>query len=196
MLERGRRSAVGVHGFLAGGLIVEAGKMPGDVLAPLVARIALPREWRFVLVTPQQTKGIAGDAERRAFETLPPVPATTTERLCQEILLGLIPAATAGDLPAFGESLSRYNRSAGECFATAQGGAFSGGVVEQLVEKIRGMGVAGVGQSSWGPTVFALTANEEQAESLVESLCGAAECRGADIVIAAPNVGGATIEFV
>ncbi|MBX3413436.1 MAG: DUF447 family protein [Pirellulales bacterium] len=196
MVERGLRSAIGVYGFLGGGLIVEAGKLADEVLAPLVSRIALPAEWRFVLVTPQHPPGMAGDAERHAFETLPAVPISTTERLCREILLGMLPAAASGDLTTFGEALYRYNRRAGECFAAAQGGAFAGEQVERLVETIRQQGVSGVGQSSWGPTIFALAAHDDEAQAIVAGLRTKQEWREAEYVIAAPNVGGAKVEFV
>src|SRR5581483_6355807 len=45
---RGERSAVGVHGFERGELIVEAGKLPGEELSPLLARAELPADWRVV----------------------------------------------------------------------------------------------------------------------------------------------------
>src|SRR5262245_5520227 len=49
---RGARSALGVHGFEHGGLLVEAGKRSEDSIAPLVARLPFPEDWPIVLVVP------------------------------------------------------------------------------------------------------------------------------------------------
>lgn len=196
MFERGRRSAVGVYGFLEGGFIVEAGKSLGDVLAPLVCRLDLPADWRFVLIVPQGAQGISGDVERRAFDTLRAVPIETTERLCRELMLGMIPAAQSGDIEQFGESLYRYNRASGECFAAAQGGAFAAGETAQLVETIRQLGVRGAGQSSWGPTVFALVPNVDAAQELIEQVRSRRESAGADFILTAPDSSGARVESV
>lgn len=193
MLERGRRSAVGMYGFLGGGLIVEAGKRREDVLAPLISHMDLPADWRFVLIVPQAAQGISGEAERRAFETMPPVPAEVTDQLCREVLLGLIPAAQSADIEGFGEALYRYNHAAGECFAAAQGGAFADESTERLVATIRQRGVAGVGQSSWGPTVFALVASVAAANELIEQLRDEPVATNSDFLVAAPNQGGARV---
>src|SRR5262245_46303407 len=36
---RGERSAIGVHGFDRGGLLVDAGKLPGEAVSPLLAHV-------------------------------------------------------------------------------------------------------------------------------------------------------------
>src|SRR6185295_4877516 len=81
---RGKRSAIGTHGFAGGGLIVEAGKLTSDEISPLIARADLPARWRFVLVRSLNENGLSGEAERDAFVTLPPVPIEATQALCYE----------------------------------------------------------------------------------------------------------------
>src|SRR4051794_23207754 len=39
---RGERSAIGIHGFDRGELVVEGGKLPGDEVSPVLARLELP----------------------------------------------------------------------------------------------------------------------------------------------------------
>ena len=122
---RGDRSAVGTYGFASGGLIVEAGKLPGEPFAPLAARVELPADWRFVVTWPRGEQGLAGEAERNVFRELPPVEQATTARLRAEVDDELLPAARAGDFERFAASLYRYGRLAGECFAAGQGGVFA-----------------------------------------------------------------------
>jgi predicted sugar kinase len=81
-----------------------------------------------------------------------------------------LPAAVAGDLPAFSEAVHEFNRRAGEPFAAAQGGAYAGEIVASLVAKLRSLGVTGAGQSSWGPAVFAVVADQDRGDDLARRL--------------------------
>ena len=56
---RGERSAIGVHGFDRGGLLVDAGKEPGEAVSPLLAHVAPPEAWRVVLFTPPGAGALA-----------------------------------------------------------------------------------------------------------------------------------------
>lgn len=161
---RGRRSAVGTHGFAAGGLIVDPGKTRDQLLAPLESRWPLPAAWRFVLVRPAEFRGLAGAAEQAAFDRLPAVPADVTEQLLEELYERMLPAVADADFEQFSESMYRFNWLAGNCFAGRQGGAYNGPLLERLVDRIRSCGIRGVGQSSWGPTLFVLLPSQEAAE--------------------------------
>ena len=167
---RGRRSAVGTYGFVHGGLIAEQGKRCEEPLAVLAQRIALPSSWRFVLLIPVDQVGLSGHAEQEAFATLPRVPRSVTEQLIHEMKDRLLPSAAEGCLEGFGQSVYRYGVTAGKCFAPRQSGTFASQRLADWVELIRDMGVSGVGQSSWGPTLFALLASQSQAETFVADL--------------------------
>ncbi len=167
-VKRGSRSALGVHGFAQGGFLVEAGKRADDELAPLTARMAFPRAWRVVLVLPRHRAGLHGANERSAFSRLS-CARQTTEVLCRLVLLGMLPALAEEDLRTFGEALFDFNARVGEMFAEAQGGIYAGAEVAQWIDIIRRQGVAGVGQSSWGPGVFAVT-DAERAAHLADHL--------------------------
>ena len=70
------------------------------------------------------------------------------------------------DLGAFGEAVHEFNRQAGIIFASVQQGPYADARAAEVIEYIRAQGIAGAGQSSWGPTVFALVESHEQADSL------------------------------
>ena len=167
---RGERSAIGLYGFQRGGLLVEAGKRHREEISPLIAQVALPAAWRFVLITPKRQVGLSGALERRAFERLPPVPIETTAELCRLALLHLVPSAARADFDDFSRHLYQFGYLAGTCFAAEQGGAYASPGLEQLVERLRAQGVEGVGQSSWGPTLFAVLPEQSAAEALVRWL--------------------------
>jgi beta-RFAP synthase len=163
---RGLRSAIGTYGFLQGGLLVESGKTANELLSPLERRVELPESWRFVLVSPSGERGLAGEAERQAFNRLPPVPAEVTAKLRAEAAEELIPAVEAGDFIRFSQSLYRFGHLAGLCFGAYQRGAFASERVAAIVNRIRELDTPGAGQSSWGPTVFAAVENEQAAKQL------------------------------
>jgi beta-RFAP synthase len=160
---RGRRSAIGFHGFQRGGFLVDGGKGPGDIIAPLIARLEVPRDWRVVLVTPRDTKGLWGREETQSFDELEPGRGEDVDALCRLVLLGLLPALADGDLAAFGEALHELGLRAGAPFRRWQHGAFASAMAADVVAHLRSSGISGAGQSSWGPTLYAIAGDPEEA---------------------------------
>jgi beta-RFAP synthase len=193
---RGKRSAVGTHGFAHGGLLVEGGKLNGDEISPLVARVALPRQWRFVLIRPRDACGLFGADELHGFSCLPQMPTATTDRLCRLALLELIPSAVEVDFGRFGEALYEYGRLVGEYFLPVQGGVYSDPRMRELAPRLRARGIRGIGQSSWGPTLFALCQGADAARSLVADLSSDRSCTNCELTIAEPLNRGATVDVI
>jgi predicted sugar kinase len=125
-----------------------------------------------VLVLPPWGPGLHGDREIQAFERLTAEAAAPqfTQRLCRLVLLGILPALAERDLAAFGEAVHAFNRHVGEAFAPVQGGPYAHASTEEVVCYVRGQGVRGIGQSSWGPAIFAIVEDEGRADALVKNL--------------------------
>lgn len=191
MVGRGRRSAIGCHGFVRGGLLYELGSYPAEPLGRLARRVELPSAWRVVLITASSAAGLSGDHELNAFDQLPPVPAATTQRLERLAEAAILPAAEQGDFETFGEALFEYGRLAGECFASVQGGPYASDEIAACVGTLRELGVRGVGQSSWGPTVFAMAADEASANEIVGQMRGISAWRDHAMRITQPDNHGA-----
>lgn len=192
---RGERSSVGLHGFAWGGVLVDGGRGPASRVAPLVARLEFPEAWRLVLLIDRGERGVHGDREAEAFRRLrrTGIPPAQTDALCRAVLLGMLPALAERDLAGFSACLHEYNARAGEAFALEQGGPYASDGVAEAVALMRRQGVTGVGQSSWGPTVFGVASDEDRGRHLVqglrrrlgparfEVLLTAARNRGADV---------------
>ena len=192
---RGLRSAVGTYGFCGGGLVVERGKSAAEPISPLDCRLDLPAEWRFVLLAPTGVSGLSGNEEQQAFSGLPRVEQSVSERLIDEVRTRMVPAVACGDFELFSDSLYEFGRGSGLCFSEKQGGPYNGPVLTAMVDSIRGMGVRGVGQSSWGPTIFAVLASESAASEFVcEFERKWPEGVGLNIVVTAPCNTGAQVE--
>jgi beta-RFAP synthase len=110
-----------------------------------------------LVIQPLGTPGLHGSAELRAFAGLPPIADRVTERLCRLVLLGILPAVQERDLESFGIALTELQQQVGQCFATAQGGIYARPELEAIVADLRAQGLHGVGQSSWGPTLYAFS---------------------------------------
>lgn len=188
---RGERSAIGIHGFDHGGFVVDGGKRD-ETVAPLVIRLQFPEPWRVVLILPPWPPGLHGIEERRAFERIPDSPPRTAE-LCRRLLLEVVPAVVEADFKPFADSLHRFNREAGEAYSAIQGGPYASGRVADLIAYMRGLGVAGVGQSSWGPGVFAFASDADQADWIAEKVSAEFQFPPEAIVVTAPDNAGAKL---
>lgn len=189
---RGRRSAVGTYGFLMGGLIVDGGHLPNEGLGQLVYRGEIPEEWRIVLITSGGT-GRSGHSEDLAIADLPAVAPATTGELERIALEQLKPALEKPSFPEFAEAVFKYGKLAGECFSPAQGGTYCSKQIEELIEWLQRHYVDGVGQSSWGPTVFAVLPSEEAAMELQHLFARRIYSGDYDFLITTPANHGAVV---
>jgi beta-ribofuranosylaminobenzene 5'-phosphate synthase len=182
---RGRRSSLGFHGFFQGGFLVEAGKTSDSDISPLVVREPFPEDWRIVLITPPGKPGRHGFEESEAFQQLltQGMPLRQIESLCRLTLLQLLPALVERDFKNFSEGLFEFNNLAGQAFVKVQGGTYANPLIAEFIQFIRRQGFAGVGQSSWGPAVFALAENESAAQDLVCLIRGAFNLHDNDILV-------------
>ncbi|MFM9964085.1 MAG: beta-ribofuranosylaminobenzene 5'-phosphate synthase family protein [Planctomycetaceae bacterium] len=191
---RGARSALGIHGFERGGLLVEGGKREPNDISPLVARLDLPEEWRVLLVTPNDRRGLSGDAERAAFARLTPMPAALTESLCRIVLMELLPAIATGDFSSTASALQEFGQLNGSHFAPVQGGIFADPQMAELANWLIAQGCVGVGQSSWGPTLWVLCRDEAEAIRCREQIASRPSVRACTIhLTAAKNSGVASL---
>ncbi|MCA9041874.1 MAG: hypothetical protein KDA65_16085 [Planctomycetaceae bacterium] len=192
---RGARSAIGINGFQRGGLFVDGGKRTDSELGTPIVRLELPAEWCFLIVRPTTLAGLHGDAEKVAFDQLGPMPEETTARLCKILVMDLLPSIVSADFSAASEALYAYGATAGEFFAPVQGGIFASPQMRELAELLQHEQITGVGQSSWGPTLFALMPHRELAEFWRNRLGNEQVGQGTIVQIAEPLQHGAVLEF-
>ncbi|HEX4070297.1 MAG TPA: beta-ribofuranosylaminobenzene 5'-phosphate synthase family protein [Planctomycetaceae bacterium] len=194
---RGKRSAIGIHGFACGGFLVDGGKRSEDEIGRLVARAEFPDGWRWLLVAPADKSGtgLSGQDEIQALEQLPRIPLSLTERLCHLVLLEMLPAIAACDCDWFGEALYEFGRSVGDYFRPVQGGRYADSRMATLVEWLRGEGVRGVAQTSWGPTIAACCQDALRANALKDRILADDRWQGCQAQIVRPLNTGAAIQL-
>jgi beta-RFAP synthase len=165
---RGLRSGVGIAAFDAGGLLLDGGPRSDGASAPLIARIVLPPAWRILLALDPRVCGLSGADERAALAGLPLLPRESAAEICHEVLMRVLPGAAGGEFAPFAAGLSRVQAVLGAHFAPAQQGrAYSSPAVGRLLEWIGARSVAATGQSSWGPTGFAIVPSASDADAAI-----------------------------
>ena len=79
-------------------------------------------------------------------------------------------ATDMSDVDAFVDALERYMKIAASLFEPVQAGRYRDTVIAQRVAMASQAGLRGVGQSSWGPTVFGFASERASAERAADQL--------------------------
>ena len=169
--SRGARSGIGIGTFLHGGVVVDAGRGTNTLIPPIIARAEFPEQWRIILILEASHQGVHGEEELVAFKTLAPVSSQISEKLCRHVLMQALPALAEQDIVSFGQAVAELQHATGDYFAPAQGGGrYASNHVTEVLSWLEGQGVCCLGQSSWGPTGFAIVENEALANQLIVNL--------------------------
>ena len=195
-LGRGQRSGIGIQGFDLGGLLVDGGPAGDGRPAPLLSRIPLPEDWRIVVVQDDREQGLAGNDEKGAMAALGAMSAARSAEICHEVLMRVLPGAASSEFGIFALGVSRVQQLLGEYFAPVQDGrAYTSAAVGRLMTWVAASAhEAAIGQSSWGPTGFAIVESQARAEALERALRAAGLVEpGLVLRIVAPRNRGAEI---
>ena len=90
--NRGKRSAVGSHGFLSGGFIWETGQQQSNSLGSLAQHLMVPPEWHILLIRLPEPAGLHGKTEGAAFDQLPAIPVEVTQKMQSLAEQDILPA--------------------------------------------------------------------------------------------------------
>ena len=170
LMKRGARSGIGVGAFTMGGFLVDGGRGESTEVPPIVSQCYFPEEWRILLVFDKDVEGINGNPEKEIFEQLPPMNEDDSARICRVVLMQLLPALAEKNCDKFGAAITEIQTMMGDHFSDAQNGYYSSQQVAEIMRWMLLHGAAGVGQSSWGPTGFAIYPNELEAYQMLQTL--------------------------
>ncbi|MCS6788257.1 MAG: hypothetical protein NZ733_03085 [Aigarchaeota archaeon] len=157
---RGKRSWVGIAGFIGGGLVVDLGRREDDAWAHDFVNVEFPRDWAVLLVWPVGERGLSGGVEEEAI-------AAAEDPWGQRAAVDVetvIDAVRGHDFDGFVGIVERLQEAMSSAFSRSQGGKYHR-ASEGLVELLKEHGARGIGQSSWGPTVYGFFKDRRSAES-------------------------------
>ena len=168
--RRGKRSAVGIHGYFNGGLIFEGATShsKSTPINPMIERSTIRDSWCVALFRNRIAENcVSGQLEQTHFDNLKPASQASQAKLREIATMRLLPAAREAHFDRFAEAVEAYNHASGMLFSDVQGGAYNGPAITGLVDWLKQNQATGVGQSSWGPTVFAWFPSRPDAKRFV-----------------------------
>ncbi|MES2579375.1 MAG: beta-ribofuranosylaminobenzene 5'-phosphate synthase family protein [Pseudomonadota bacterium] len=181
--SRGRRSGIGIGTFEQGGLVLDGGRNAHQnntqesssqennrQVPPIIARHHFPQEWPVLLIMDSDDQGVFGDAELQAFETLTHADLATAQALSHRVLMQALPAIVERDYAQFSQAIHALQLATGAYFSAAQGGHYKSARVAEVLDFLNAQGVICAGQSSWGPTGFAIFENDNIANKMLNQL--------------------------
>ena len=173
---RGGTSGIGVASFEMGGFIVDGGHRFSDKgsfspsstsrasPAPVLFRHDFP-EWDIVLALPDAI-GAYDAKEVNIFQKECPIPLNEVQELSHIILMKMMPAIVEQDIEAFGHCINHIqNIGFKEREVSLQKQ-----VVRDVMTLMQDNGAYGAGMSSFGPAVYGIVENHEDAVYLQEDV--------------------------
>lgn len=158
MFNRCKRSGAGYWLFQKGGLTIDVGRAPSSKLPPLLFRFDLPSEWKILLAIPTiEGLGLHSKVEEESFNKLDTASLKDASTI---ILMKLLPSIMEKDFLKFTEAVEELDALTSSFFRSIQLGAYHQ-LSSKVVELMKNIGVRGVGQSSWGPTVYGFVREDE-----------------------------------
>lgn len=196
---RGKRSAIGVHGFLFGGLIQDLGfemTNPNEVRPINTRSQGFPPEWSIVLITNDPTcdsvvgTSIHGAAEEHLIKEAGAIANPNREQMLW-LSDQCMRAAADHDFSKFVTTLDSYMELASRLFESVQCGRYRDTIVASRVEAAIQSGLCAAGQSSWGPTVFGFAKTPELAQQSAHRLRSLLSSQPVQITVTQAAVCGA-----
>jgi len=196
LVGRGGTSGIGVIAFDYGGFIIDGGHkanekpdfLPSSASmaspAPLISRYDFPQDWDVVLAIPNVSAGASGQKEVNIFQEHCPIPLNEVQKLSHILLMKMMPSVVEKDLDSFGSAVNEIQDIGFKKIEVE----FQDPIINELMENMRDTGAAGVGMSSFGPTVYAVTdTNTRDISKIAQSTMK--EIGGRVIVTKAKNTG-------
>jgi beta-ribofuranosylaminobenzene 5'-phosphate synthase len=196
-----RTSTGGIYPFQLGGFVVAGGfsVKPGEhvlmreepLIPPLIFHKDFPRDWRFVLARPLVApKSPDKEAEEEAFSTLRDrkAPAELIHKGYFVLAAKLLPALLEENAEAFGKALTEIQVTVGRIYQPVQEQIFNP-ASQWLIPVLNKSGALGIGQSSWGPTVYAFSGSPEEAQKITRKIKADAGEKAEVTLVGADNSG-------
>lgn len=170
------RSSIGFGAFYQGGFIIDVGrpiseKNNDNYLPPIVYRRNICSDWTFLIVIPFTQKAkIAGKKEIKIFNKIKKMPIEKCAENSHHLLFGVMPAVEENDIHKFSNHLNIIEDNVADYFSKIQRGKYKSVFAQKIIEFMVEEGVLARGQSSWGPALYGLVDNDDNALKIKNKL--------------------------
>jgi len=158
IFNRCKTSGAGYWLFQKGGLVIDGGRTSSTKIPPLLFRYDFPSEWKILLAIPTvEGLGLHSQVEEESFNKLN---AASLKDSSSIILMKLLPSIIEKDFSKFSEAVEELDNLTSCFFKDIQSGSYHP-LSKKIVELMKNLGVQGIGQSSWGPTIYGFVRKDE-----------------------------------
>jgi beta-RFAP synthase len=170
------RSAIGFGVFYYGGFITDGGRITEEkendkYLPPILFKEKIPEEWCFIIIIPSLAKEkMAGKKEIETFKKIEKMDIKISAENSHHLLLGMLPALKEKDIIKFSKHLNIIEDNVADYFSEIQSGKYTSRYAQEIIDFLESNQVLGRGQSSWGPSLYALLQNKEKAKRIKDDI--------------------------
>ncbi len=190
---RGKRSHIGLEGFLKGGWIFDEGKctkqssmLEAQSCQRKVHHLSFPEQWQVLLVTSDGVEGLSGAQEQASFDRSERSGSSIPTQMYDLAIERILPAIQRGASEDFKQSIQAYNKLAGKLFTNNDAALPSNQFINDVSEVLYQHRAISFGQSSWGPTMWLVMTQEEIDSSTNDRLSSAFAKAGINGVSVSP----------
>jgi beta-RFAP synthase len=185
---RGKRSHIGIEGFLSGGWIFDEG---GNVLqnqtsarasTRSVSKWEFPETWQVLLFLNDQLEGLSGTVEQASFDRGQSDNGEVSNQMYALAVSEILPAISSHDYNQFSGAIRRYNQLAGELFIQRESPSRIQRYANQLGNVMSELSIDAFGQTSWGPTMWAVVPRSRLDQGFAELIQTKLKCAGLEHV--------------
>lgn len=199
IVGRGGTSGIGVASFESGGFIVDSGHkktVKNDFLPssaskasppPILARYDFPEDWKIILAIPHVKRKVFGHGEVDIFQKYCPIPLREVQELIHVLFMKMMPAVIEEDLDQFGEAVNIVQNIGFKKIELSLQNPF----IKDLMDNLKASGAVGVGMSSFGPTIYAIT--DTNSKDVYRAAHNAMREREGEIILTSAQNSGAHI---
>ena len=151
LLNRGKRSGIGIEVFKNGGLVIDVGKKKKSDSLPLkIFDYKWPKQWKIILIQDEGFFGLHGKNENKEFLK---IKKSFAQENCHITMMQIIPGIIENDFESFTRGVSVIQRNMSTVFY-GKSSLYASNNVAKIFNYLNINGYSGFGQSSWGPTGF------------------------------------------
>ena len=171
LLNRGKRSGIGIESFKNGGFIIDLGKQKNSNSLPLkFFRMTWPQDWKIILLIDNGEKlRTFGKKETKKFSKIIEVSSKFVEENSKAVLMNIIPGILEKNFTQFAEGIQIIQSNMSKIFY-GKSNLFASLNIAKIFQHLKKIGIIGFGQSSWGPTGFVFCKNSKERNRLYNEI--------------------------
>ena len=149
LLNRGKRSGIGIEVFKNGGFVVDIGKKKNSNLLPLkIFECKWPKQWKIILIQDENFHGLHGKDESKEFLNIKKIKKSFVQENCFVTMMYVIPGIIENDFENFTMGINVIQKNMSKIFY-GKSNLYASKNISKIFNYLNINRYNGYGQSSW-----------------------------------------------